>query len=354
MIMANLPPFENLLRSRRTDRGWSQAELGQRSGLSRAGISAIEMGRLIPSAAAALALAAALGCRVEDLFQLRRPEPREPQWAWPPGREPCRYWVADVGGVERRYPVTATPMGVVPHDGIYRDGFFQGRGRFDPRRTLVMACCDPAVGLLAEELARTALVRLIALHYPSRTALTLLGRGLVHAAGVHLTTAGKPDGNARVVRREIGTGYELLRVARWEEGIAVAAGHRFSSVRTAARSDLRWIGREEGSGARQCLDEVLKGRAVAPGSRPGTTEASSRRSGAAAPTRGCASAWSATRPGLTSSGSARRPMTSAFLRSGHRTPGFRHCGLPCAHRPIARRSAICRDTTVQRQANYRT
>ena len=58
--MANPQRFENDLRKRRTMRGWSQEQLAHRSGLSRAGISAIETNRLIPSAAAALALAAAL------------------------------------------------------------------------------------------------------------------------------------------------------------------------------------------------------------------------------------------------------------------------------------------------------
>ena len=74
--MANLDQFENDLRDRRTLRGWSQEQLARRSGLSRAGISAIETDRLIPSAAAALALAAALECRVEDLFRLRGSESR--------------------------------------------------------------------------------------------------------------------------------------------------------------------------------------------------------------------------------------------------------------------------------------
>src|SRR4029077_7301835 len=124
------------LRSRRIRQGWSQEELARRSGLSRTGIGAIETGRIIPSAAAALTLAAALGCRVEDLFHLRRPEPQEPRWAWPPGREPCRYWAAEVGGVERFYPAAATPMGFVPHDGVFRDGSCRGRGQCDPRRTL--------------------------------------------------------------------------------------------------------------------------------------------------------------------------------------------------------------------------
>jgi molybdate-binding protein/DNA-binding XRE family transcriptional regulator len=262
--MPNQQQFENDLRHRRISRGWSQDQLAHRSGLSRAGISAIETDRLVPSAAAALALAAALECRVEDLFHLRRPEPAEPQWAWPPGRDPCRYWTAEVGGVERLYPVAATPMGVVHHDGIYQGGSCIGRGRSDPRRTLIMACCDPAVGLLAAELARMSDVRLIALQRPSLISLSLLGGGLIHVAGIHLTNADQPGGNAKVVRSELGSGYSLLRVARWEEGIAFAPGRRLSSVRAAVRSDLCWIGREDGSGARQCLDEILGNRRPMP------------------------------------------------------------------------------------------
>ena len=255
--MPNSSSFENCVRARRSLVGWSQEELARRSGLSRTGISAIETGRIIPSAAAALALAAALGCRVEDLFNLRRPELQEPRWAWPPGPEPCRYWAAEVGGVERFYPAAASPMGVVPHDGVYRNGSCQEAVRADPRRTLVMACCDPAVGLLAAELARTADVRLIALERTSRMSLTLLGQGLVHVAGVHLASANQSGGNASVVRTELGSGYCLLRTARWDEGITSAPSRRLSSVRAAMRADVSWIGRAAGSGARQCLDELL-------------------------------------------------------------------------------------------------
>src|SRR5271163_1676277 len=95
--MANLQQFENDLRDRRTLRGWSQEQLARRSGLSRAGISAIETDRLIPSVAAALALATALECRVDDLFRLRGSDSRETSWAWSPRQEPCRYWKAKVG-----------------------------------------------------------------------------------------------------------------------------------------------------------------------------------------------------------------------------------------------------------------
>lgn len=260
IIMTIPPTFETTLRDRRVLRGWSQEELARLSGLSRAGVSAIETGRLIPSAAAALALAAALDCRVEDVFRLHGAVPRQAAWAWPPPREPCRYWQAEVQGRRWLYPAEATVTGMVPHDGVSEGGSLPGPGGTEARRTLVMAGCDPAAGLLAAELARTANVRLVALLRSSRTALSLLGQGLVHVAGVHLTSAEVPGGNAAVVREALGAGYTLLHVARWDEGITFAPSTRLSSVRGAVGSSLRWVGREAGSGARQCLDELLDGR----------------------------------------------------------------------------------------------
>jgi molybdate-binding protein/DNA-binding XRE family transcriptional regulator len=255
--MANLPDLENQIRAYRLRQGWSQDELARRAGLSRAGISAIEMGRLVPSAAAALALASAFACHVEDLFHLPRTRDAAPLWAWPPRREPCRYWRADVSGRTLLYPVEATPMGTVPHDGIFRNHAVEDHGRADPARTLVLACCDPAVGLLAGELARSADVRLIVVPRSSTAALSLLGQGLVHLAGVHLGRAGASEGNAAVVRSQLGKGFRLLHVARWDEGIAFTPGRRNATVRDALRANLRWVGREVGSGARQCLDELL-------------------------------------------------------------------------------------------------
>jgi len=264
-IMAKLQSFETTLRDRRVLRGWSQDELAQLAGLSRAGVSAIETGRLVPSAAAALALAAALECRVEDLFRLSGAETHTPTWAWPPAREPCRYWQAEVRGTRRLYPAEATFTGMVAHDGVSAGGRIPGgrireRDASEATRTLILSGCDPAAGLLAAELARTAHVRLIALPRSSRTALSLLGQESVHVAGLHLTRADAPGGNAAVVREALGAGYKLLRVARWEEGITFGSSVRLSSLRGAVGSKMRWVGRESGSGARQCLDELLGGR----------------------------------------------------------------------------------------------
>jgi molybdate-binding protein/DNA-binding XRE family transcriptional regulator len=252
--------FENDVRARRDLRAWSQEDLSRQSGVSRAGISAIETGRLVPSAAAALALAAALECCVEDLFHLGPRGGTKVAWAWAPRNVPSRYWEAETGGILRLYPTEATALGLVPHDGVSSGGIRRAGTGALAERTLVMACCDPAVGLLAEALARTAGVRLVPLLRSSRTALTLLGQGLVHVAGVHLTKVGHPSGNIGIVRRELGTGYTLLRSARWDEGIAFAAGLGLTSLRTVTGSHLRWIGREPGSAARECLDELLGDR----------------------------------------------------------------------------------------------
>jgi molybdate-binding protein/DNA-binding XRE family transcriptional regulator len=257
MIMANNRPLANRLKKHRLERGWSQAELAERAGISRASVSAVEINRLIPSVAAALALARTFACSVEDLFGGPVEPPGIPRWAWPPGPEQCRYWQAAVGGQNILYPVETTPAGVVEHDGVFRSGVFHARGNPVPEMTLVIACCDPASTLLAAEINKRTGLRVIILARSSRQALSLLGHGLIHVAGLHLATRERPDGNRAFVRERLGKGYQLLRAVRWQEGLALSATSAVRSVRTALRSRLRWVGREPGSGARQCQDELL-------------------------------------------------------------------------------------------------
>jgi molybdate-binding protein/transcriptional regulator with XRE-family HTH domain len=264
-IMAQSPRLDNELRVFRLRAGWSQAELAGRSGLSRAEISAIETGRLVPSTATALALADVLGSTVESLF--RRPsaraEPARPAWAWPPANASGRYWRAEVGGRGRLYPVEASGLGLLPHDGTFRHEALDHHPGDESFRTLVLACCDPAVGLLHAELARTAGIRLIVLPRSSRAALELLCQGLVHAAGVHVARSDQVDSNAAAVVPHLSRGversYQLLRVAEWEEGIALAPSLGFRTIRAAMSARLRWVAREAGSAARDCLDELIDG-----------------------------------------------------------------------------------------------
>jgi molybdate-binding protein/DNA-binding XRE family transcriptional regulator len=271
--------FVNRLKARRLERRWSQAEVAAKAGVSRTAVSAIEGSRLVPSVAAALALAAAFGCAVEDIFGPERKTANGPAWALAPPRTPCRYWQAKVGDRLLCYPSESADAGVVEHDGVFANGALQDRSALAPEQTLVMAGCDPAAGLLVQQLARTAGVRLLVLARSSRDALELLGKGLVHVAGIHLATAAAPHGNAQAVRAALESGYCLLRLAHWQEGLALAPHLGLRSPRAALDAKLRWIGREPGSGARQCQDELL-------GSRPAPRRLARNHRGVAESIRG--------------------------------------------------------------------
>jgi molybdate-binding protein/DNA-binding XRE family transcriptional regulator len=260
MKMSEHGPLKNRVKSYRQQRGWSQAELAQRAGVSRAAVSAIEIHRLVPSVAAALALATVLDCRVEDLFGAGSSEIEEKRWSWPPTREPCRFWHAHVGDRIVFFPVESPVASVIPHDGIYESGAWRWSGVAAPEDTLVLAGCDPAAGLLATEYARASGLRLLVLQRSSREALDLLRQGLVHVAGAHLATAENPDGNAEAARSIVGAGYSLLKLATWQEGLALGPRVSASSVAAILRSRLRWVGREPGSGAHECQDELLHDR----------------------------------------------------------------------------------------------
>lgn len=242
---------------RRSQRDWSQAELARRSNVPRTTVSAIEGDRLTPAVTTALALARALECSVEELFGGgAQTLPDGPAWAWKPAVEPCRYWEAEVGGRRWLYPVENLALNVIPHDGVWR-----GESGHDVRAgaaeaTLVLACCDPAAGLLAAEYARAGGFRLIVLQRGGGEAIALLKGGLVHVAGLHRSTPRQPKRNAETVRAELGEGFRLVRVADWQEGLALGADRRSRSPVSAARRVHRWALREEGSAARECLDEL--------------------------------------------------------------------------------------------------
>ncbi len=61
--------MKNDIRGRREARGWSQAELATRAGVSRQTINAIETGRYDPSLPLAFTLAAIFERSIEDLFE---------------------------------------------------------------------------------------------------------------------------------------------------------------------------------------------------------------------------------------------------------------------------------------------
>lgn len=257
-----MPSVRTTLAEKRSLTGWTQVRLARASGVSRAEISAIETGRLVPSTAVALALARALGVAVETLFALDLPAHA---LAWAAPADPARVWRGEVGGRQLLYPAEATAAGVLPHDGVLAGGRLQGRGEAPPpERTLVVAGCDPLVGLLVQEVAQHTSIRVVPLLRSSRDALDLLGRGLVHVAGLHLSDARGRPAHRQAVER-LGDGYRLLHLLQWDAGIAVRPERRAKSVDALLAPRVRWVNREPGSGARECLDRLLDRRPRPPG-----------------------------------------------------------------------------------------
>lgn len=243
---------------RRRALGWSQDELSARAGIPRSSVSAIEAGRLTPSVTAALAVAQALECSVEEMFGSGGEKAAQGvAWAWGPELVAGRYWEAEVGGRKWLYPVETLPGSAWAHDGLCREKVLHERGDWDATQTLVLAGCDPAAGLLAAEYAAASGFRLLAFPRGGAAALELLRQGVVHVAALHRSTAEQPGRNAETVREKLGGGYRLLRSAEWQEGIALPAQDHTRSVAACARQVRRWAMREPGSAARECLDELL-------------------------------------------------------------------------------------------------
>ena len=62
--------MKNRLKVLRAERNWSQLELGNRVGVSRQAINAVETGRFDPSLPLALKLARVFETSVESIFEL--------------------------------------------------------------------------------------------------------------------------------------------------------------------------------------------------------------------------------------------------------------------------------------------
>lgn len=249
----------NRVRGRRQAASWTQAELAERARVSRSAIAAIENERLVPSVEAALGIAAALGCSVEELFGFGPSTSRrdEPIWAWDPPAPQWRAWGAEVGGRTLLFPIESDgPTAWQEPDATDVAGAPTGSSLKTPS-TLVLAGCDPVAGTLARLYEQMTGFRMLVIPRSSRQSLELLAGGLVHVAGMHLATSEEPTRNAEAIAQRIEEPVTTVRLADWEEGLAVGSRFGTLSIRSLVRSRARWVGRDVGSGARQCMEERL-------------------------------------------------------------------------------------------------
>ncbi|HLI50802.1 MAG TPA: substrate-binding domain-containing protein [Thermomicrobiaceae bacterium] len=272
--------IECRVRERRLAFGLSQQQLARRSGLTRQAVSGIEAGHYLPNTAVALRLAAVLGCRVEELFQLpdERPHARaELTGALPAPQaiDPIRVRLARVGDRLLARPVNGGDGPSTPADGLAR--LAKGGTSLsqvvppadvellaDPtlfEHTVVVLGCDPALALLSAHLSRRQPeMRLIWDQAGSLAALRGLARGEAHAAGSHLRDPDTGEENLPFVRRELaGQPVQVITLCRWQQGLIVATGNPkgIHEVADLPRPGLVIVNREPGSGSRTMLDEAL-------------------------------------------------------------------------------------------------
>ena len=243
----------------RKQRSLSQAALARLSGVSRATISAIENQKLTPSVNAALALARALDISVEGLFG-RDASASFDKWAGRVANPPQNFWRAKLGSTMVAYPCERLLTGALSPDGqLLKNGDVEvHEDSALPENTLVLATCDPMVGLLRDALAAKG-IRLLPLLRTSRSALRTLERGLVHAAGLHFSSTNKPDLNFdAALRLKTSPAFTLLRCANWEAGIAVHESISELNLNQILGGAYRWVNRPEGSSARAALDGLFE------------------------------------------------------------------------------------------------
>jgi molybdate-binding protein/DNA-binding XRE family transcriptional regulator len=259
-----MPAVENGLRTRRERLGLSQVALAAAVGLSRQSLSAIEAERSQPGVDVALRLAAALECRVEDLFvPSERPrvvaEPAAPV-------DGGRVVLAEVAGRWVAHPLVGLALRTAA-DGIASAGR-HGKLEVEPvrpleeaRDNLVVMGCAPALALLCDRLSsRAGAGRFVWLTRSSTAALEALGARQTHVAGAHLVDARSGEPNLTEVRKLVGAErVTLVALARWEAGLVLAPGNplRLRGAEDLGRRGLRLVIRERGSGARRLLDRAL-------------------------------------------------------------------------------------------------
>jgi molybdate-binding protein/DNA-binding XRE family transcriptional regulator len=271
--------IEGRVRPARLALGLSQGQLAARTGLTRQAISSIEAGQYVPNTAVALTLARALHCTVENLFALpESPADREIALVGGAATDTRRLAVANVAGRWVGYPLAGgheLQQGFVSADVLLpASGSWQEAQYLTPpdrlERTAVLLGCDPSLGILCAHLSGQSVdTRLLWLSASSQAALDAVAAGEAHLAGTHLRDPDSPSFNLFHARRALAqTGGLVVEFARWEEGLVVPRGNPKGLRRVAdlARTDVRVVNRELGSGSRALLDDMLE-RAGIPGAR---------------------------------------------------------------------------------------
>ncbi|BCM89710.1 hypothetical protein IAD21_01557 [Abditibacteriota bacterium] len=274
--------LKNGLKGIRARLGLSQNELAQRAGVARQTIGGIEAALYAPSAAVALRLARALGCRVEDLFWLEEEiaptlsvTRAQSENDKAPVDEGERLLVGQVGGKWVGHALSgdaAFRSELLPADALALPTRKKAASdRWDVQlldstdslaRTVLIAGCSPAISLWTRSTQRWHPgLRPTWIHANSTQALEALARGEVHIAGLHLCDPQTGEDNVPFVRELLGSGsVTIINFGVWDEGLMLQSGNprQIRQLTDLTRETVRFINRESGAGARLLFDTLLK------------------------------------------------------------------------------------------------
>lgn len=266
--------LRNNLKEIRNRQGMSQQDLAALTGVTRQTISGVESDLYAPSAAVAMKIARALGCRVEDLFWFEddTPEIEATPAENVPAGDGLRVALGRVGGRWVAHPLIgeqAFRMELVPADGTGSRSPGAGAMRVKllddletVTGTVILSGCSPATSLWVQAAQRwNPGLRVHWIYANSMAGLGALRRGEVHAAGVHLYDPETGEHNVPFIRRVLpDRTVVLVNLGTWEEGLLVQAGNPLA-IRTAAdlaARGVRVVNREPGAGSRNLLEQALR------------------------------------------------------------------------------------------------
>jgi transcriptional regulator with XRE-family HTH domain len=246
-MMANALPQPGLFRDRRLECGLTQAELADRAGVSRQLVAAVEAGQNSPSVDAALRLAGALGTSVEELFASTAPTVSHALGGRIRAGAPLR--VGRVG--DRLVAAELADHGTAGATWARADARLEaGRLRFlagGSPAGLVVAGCDPALGIAESILHGAGPRSLLAISAASGRALRSLAHSRLHAAVVHAPEGGFPQPPVAVLR---------LHLARWQVGIGTAPGLKRRSLEGLLAGNTSVVQRDPDAGSQQAFERA--------------------------------------------------------------------------------------------------
>ena len=120
---------------------------------------------------------------------------------------------------------------------------------------------DLAIDILADLLQLHYGIRLISSNVGSMGGIMSLRRQETHLAGIHLLDPQTGDYNTSYLKRYLpNTNWKLLTLVRRQQGLIVKAGNPLNITNLAdlARSKVRFVNRQKGSGTRVLLDFLLE------------------------------------------------------------------------------------------------